>query len=79
MTVTDNIFQGNLVGLSMDAFPGGQPITVTDNHFIANLLEGVGIGSGAGGASWSASSTVSGNTFEGPAIFNYDANCRSPS
>jgi pectin methylesterase-like acyl-CoA thioesterase len=68
VTVTANLFEGNLVGLSMDAYPAGEPITITGNQFIDSQLEGIGVGSGAGGATWDADSDVSGNTFEGPGV-----------
>ena len=43
VTVTDNIFEGNLVGLSMDAFPGGQPISLKASALARAPVEPPGV------------------------------------
>jgi len=70
VTVENNLYEGNLVGMSLDAYPGATGLSVTGNTFTDQVLEGMGIDS-VGGASWNGS--VSGNTFNGAGVFNYDA------
>ena len=71
VTVANNLFKGNLVGMSLDAYDGATGLSVTGNTFDVQVLEGLGIG-GVGGQTWSGS--VTGNDFTGPGIFNYDPN-----
>ena len=70
-TVSGNLFEENLVGMSADATAMGKSnLDVTGNIFLNNGLEGMGI-YGPSGHAWDASSTISGNTFTGPGIFTY--------
>ena len=70
VTVEGNLYEGNLVGMSLDAYDGATGLSVTGNTFTNQALEGMGIGS-VGGASWEGA--ISGNEFTGPGVFNYDA------
>jgi Ca2+-binding RTX toxin-like protein len=69
VTVENNLYEGNLVGMSLDAYAGATGLAVTGNTFTDQILEGMGIGS-LGGASWAGD--ISGNTFNGAGVFNYD-------
>jgi len=69
VTVENNLYEGNLVGMSLDAYAGATGVAVTGNTFTDQALEGMGIGS-VGGASWAGD--ISGNTFNGAGVFNYD-------
>ena len=57
--VDGNVFIANLVGMSMDG--AHTDLTVTDNQFLNNILEGLGIGNVTG----STDATVTDNTFQG--------------
>uniref|UniRef100_UPI0030ED06CF calcium-binding protein n=1 Tax=uncultured Hoeflea sp. TaxID=538666 RepID=UPI0030ED06CF len=69
VTVENNLYEGNLVGMSLDAYAGATGLAVNGNTFTDQVLEGMGIGS-VGGASWAGD--ISGNTFNGAGVFNYD-------
>lgn len=69
VTVSGNAFNANFVGMSADAYAGNANLLVSGNTFTDQNLEGMGIG--AAGGSWETSS-ITGNTFTGPGIFNYD-------
>tara|TARA_R110002020_G_scaffold37828_3_gene113976 strand:- start:2383 stop:6417 length:4035 start_codon:yes stop_codon:yes gene_type:complete len=69
VTVENNLYLGNLVGMSLDAYVGATGLAVNGNTFTDQVLEGMGIGS-VGGASWAGD--ISGNTFNGVGVFNYD-------
>lgn len=69
VTVSGNAFNANFVGMSADAYAGNANLLVSGNTFTDQNLEGMGIG--AAGGSW-ATSSITGNTFTGPGIFNYD-------
>lgn len=58
-TVTDNVMEANMVGMSVD---GPNSVIVTDNEFVNNAFEGVGTGDGLSG---SYSLVLNENKFEG--------------
>jgi VCBS repeat-containing protein len=71
VSVTGNTFQGNNVGVSGDAYAGGNSnYDVTNNNFVNNVVEGMGL-FGDTGSPWDSASSVTGNTFTGPGIFLY--------
>ncbi|EKK02698.1 protein containing Planctomycete extracellular domain protein [Rhodopirellula baltica SH28] len=71
VSVSGNTFQGNNVGVSGDAYAGGNSnYDVTNNTFVNNVVEGMGLFGDAGFA-WDTDSSVTGNTFVGPGIFLY--------
>lgn len=70
LVVNQNIFTNNFVGMSLDAYGTTGAVTVTGNQFLNQVLEGLGVGSHAGG-SLGAGSSVSGNGFTGPGVYVY--------
>jgi hypothetical protein len=80
--IAGNLFNANLVGVSLDAYPGSTGLDVYGNTFDGQLFEGIGIGvdPGSPSATWTAGAHgISGNTFngdtaDGNGLGNYNAN-----
>ncbi|MCC1493200.1 VCBS domain-containing protein [Cognatishimia sp. F0-27] len=72
ITISGNTYDGNLVGISADAYTMGNSHLSVVNNIFDNTLEDMGIGNA--GASWDpVTGDISGNTFN-KGFFDYDPN-----